>query len=255
MKYIVSIFFLIYSFNSFAASKVLVTVNGSEITQAAVENFMLHVKKSISFKEALGEMITIETLASYRLEKPIAPDSTLQLELDRNRKAIIAANTLESFLSSFKMSEEALNAEYEKLYLTSAARQEYNANHILLKSEDEALKIIQSLNDNANFEELAKLYSTGPSGKTGGALGWFTFEKMVKPFSEATAILNKGQHTQTPTKTQFGWHVIKLNDIRKKPAPTLESVTAKIKRRYSALMLSAEINKLHKTAEIIVNSQ
>ena len=242
---------LIYSFNTFAATRVIATVNGSEITQAAVENFMQHVKTPLSFKNALSEIITIETLVSYRLKTPIKQDSPLQLELDRTRKGMIAADTLENILTNIKMSEEELKFEYEKNYLSASARQEYNANHILVKSKDEALKIIQQLNDNADFEKLATKHSTGPSGKNGGSLGWFNLKKMVKPFSAATAALNKGEYSQTPAKTQFVWHIIKLNDIREKPVPTLESVADTIKRQYSALQLSAEVTKLLKAASIV----
>jgi len=240
-----------FSFNTLASPKVIATVNGADITQARVENFMLHVKESTSFKDALSEIITIEALVSYRLKKPIKKDSLLQLELQRTRKAMIAANVLETLIASFKMTDEELKSEYQKQYLSADATQEYNASHILVKSKDKALKIIQSLNENKDFEALAQKYSTGPSGKNGGSLGWFSLERMVKPFSQATAALSKGKYTQSPIKTQFGWHIIKLNDKRKKAIPTLKSVTEKIKRRYAAQKLNTEIQKIVKTAHVV----
>ncbi len=253
MKPVLFLFFVTFCFNAFAASKVLVTVNGHEITQAAVENFMTQTKKSISPQEALSKMITVEILASKRLEKPILKDSTLQLELDRNRKGIIANDLLEEIVRSFSMTPEELKAEYEKQYLSDTALQEYNANHILLKTKDEAMTLIRQLNEGADFNTLAKEYSTGPSGKKGGALGWFNKNKMVKPFSDATVALSKGTFTQEPVKTQFGWHIIKLNDVRKNTPPDLKSVADKIKRRDAAIKLQKEIAKLQQEATITFN--
>ncbi len=254
MKHFILLFFIFSSFNSHAASKVLATVNGNEITQAAVENFMAHVKKSISMKDALSEMITIEMIVSKRLESPINKESTLQLELDRNRQAIIAADSLENILSGFKITEKELQLEYEKQYLSDAVLQEFNANHILVKTKKEAEQIILSLTQNINFEELAKKHSTGPSGKNGGSLGWFSRDKMVKPFSDATMALSKGQFTLQPVKTQFGWHIIKLNDLRKNTAPSLKSVADKIKRRYAAINLSKKIQELYKSSDIVIHT-
>lgn len=253
MKLTLIVLSLFFSLNSYAASKVLATVNGNEITQAAVENFMSHVKRQITVREALSEMITVEMLTSARLEKPIVKDSTLQLELDRNRKAVIAADMIESMLAEIKMSDEELKAEYDKQYNSADALKEYNANHILVKDKEKAEQLIVELSNGADFEELAKKNSTGPSGKNGGALGWFGVGKMVKPFSDATTTLTKGAFSKTPVKTQFGWHIIKLNDLRDKTPPSLESVADTIKRRYSALKLSETIQKMHKSADIKLN--
>lgn len=245
----------INSLNSFAAQKVLVTVNGSQVTKEALMNFKDHVKKATSLKETLSEMITLELLVAKRLETPIKDGSRLQLELERNRKAIIAANMIETMLGRFKMTEQQIKEAYEKDYLSADKRQEYNANHILVKSNKEADEIIKQLNQGADFETLAKQHSTGPSGETGGALGWFTTDRMVKPFSDATSNLTKGSFSQQAVKTQFGWHIIKLNDLRKKVAPSFSSVKENIMRSHSALKLSKEIQKLHDSANIIVSPQ
>jgi len=254
MKYIVLSFLLLNSLNGFADSRVLATVNGTPITQAAVDNFRQHVKKSISLQDALSKIITIEILVSKRLESPIEKESTLQLELDRNRKGIIANSLLEELVGGFTLSPKELQAEYKQQYLSEDALQEYNANHILVKTKAEANTIIVALKHGSNFEELAKQHSTGPSGKNGGALGWFSRSKMVKPFSDATVALKKGDTTLAPVKTRFGWHIIKLNDIRKNTPPSLKSVADKIKRRDAALKLQVKLLELQNSAVIEVKN-
>lgn len=254
MKYFIFLLLIATSFNSYAASKILATVNSHDITQAAVDNFRSHVKRTLSIKEALSEMITIEIVASKRMQSPIKPDSALQLELDRNRKAIIASDGIQAIISGFKMTKDELQLEYEKQYLSDAALQEYNANHILVKTKKEADEIIVKLTQNADFIELAKQHSTGPSGKNGGSLGWFSKGKMVKPFSDATMALSKGSFTAQPVKTQFGWHIIKLNDVRKKVPPSLKSVAKKITSKNAAIHLSKQIQELYKSSNVIIHT-
>ncbi len=251
MKYIFYTFFLTVSFNNYAAPKVLATINGTDITQAAVENHMLHVKSSMSFRTALATMITIEVLATERLKTPLITDSVLQLELDRNRKALLASATSEALLQSFKMSDEEIEAAYQEQYLTERLLKEYQASHILVKTKQQADDLFAQLEQDADFAALAKQHSTGPSGKNGGSLGWFNLSKMVKPFSTATASLTKNG-ISAPVKTQFGWHIIKLNDVREITPPTLASVKNKIKSRFAALKLNDEIEKLIATADIVI---
>jgi len=252
MKTILCTLLIAISFNSYAAPKVLATVNGAKITQAAVENYMSHVKSSMSFQSALATMITIEVLASERLRTPLKPDSPLQLELDRNRKAYLASDTSEMLLKGFNMTDEQIKTAYQQQYLNEAVLKEYNASHILVKTKQQADELIQQLKLKADFSALAKQHSTGPSGKNGGSLGWFNLSKMVKPFSAATASLTKN-NVSDPVQTQFGWHIIKLNDVRKTTAPSLDSVTKKITNRFAALKLNEEIEKLISAANIVIN--
>ena len=109
---------------------------------------------------------------------------------------------------------------------------EYYARHILVDSEDEARAIIQKLDQGADFAAMACEFSTGPSGREGGVLGWFNSAQMVRPFVETTAQLEKGSYSKEPVKTQFGWHVILLEDFRQseKDIQRSESVKAQINR-------------------------
>ena len=107
---------------------------------------------------------------------------------------------------------------------------EYKASHILVKTEDEAKKLIVELDNGAKFNTLANKYSLdAKESQNGGDLGWFSPSRMVAPFSEAVAKLGKGNYTKAPVQTQFGWHVISLEDFRKQNPLTLEAVKEQLK--------------------------
>ncbi|MBL7004324.1 MAG: peptidylprolyl isomerase [Gammaproteobacteria bacterium] len=252
LKPIITALLLCASLQAQSAPKVLATVNGQAITQAQIENFMAHNQTPLSYRDALAEIITIELLAEKRLTQGILPDTKLYLELDRQRKAVIASDMLQQILKSFTISDETIESEYKKTYTSLSALTEYNARHILVDSETQAKELITELSNGADFAALAKVHSSGPSGKNGGSLGWFDSSRMVKPFSDATAALKKGAFTMTPVNTDFGWHIIKLDDTRINQAPTLESVKKEIINRLSTLELSKALNELRKTAVIEV---
>ena len=108
---------------------------------------------------------------------------------------------------------------------------QYKARHILVQTQGEADALVNQLNEGADFEALAKEFSTGPSGPNGGDLGWFAPDQMVKPFADAVVALDDGTYTKTPVQTQFGWHVILREESRESEPPTLESVRDAIKQR------------------------
>jgi len=122
------------------------------------------------------------------------------------------------------ITDEALGQRYEVFVKEHEPEEEVKARHILVETEDEAKAVIKELNAGADFAELAKTKSVGPSKETGGDLGFFTRDQMVSEFAEAAFNLEKGKFTAEPVKTQFGWHVIKVEDRREKPAPAFDEV-------------------------------
>ena len=132
-------------------------------------------------------------------------------------------------LARLELSEKEVE-EYGKQLEVSPPLQ-FKARHILVEAQGLAEDLISELDEGANFEELAKEHSTGPSGPNGGDLGWFAPDQMVKPFSDAVANLDDGSYTETPVQTQFGWHVILREHSRDNEPPTLESVRDVIKQR------------------------
>ena len=143
--------------------------------------------------------------------------------------------------------------ELKEIYDTQVAGanpKEFKARHILVKDEAKAKELIKNLNDGANFEDVAKKESTGPSGKNGGDLGWFSPAQMVPAFSQATEKLKKGTHSQKPVKTRFGFHIIKLEDSRKRELPKFEDVKGQITPLVQHKRLQEYVLKLRSKAKI-----
>ena len=147
------------------------------------------------------------------------------------------------------MTDEAIQAAYEDTYGNAEPETEYNASHILVETEEEAVALVTELEGGADFAELAMEKSTGPSGPRGGALGWFGTGAMVAPFEEAVVALEAGA-ISAPVQTQFGWHVIKLNETRIKDAPPLEQVRGDLEETIQTQAIEAHIAELTEGAEI-----
>ncbi|MDQ2695310.1 MAG: peptidyl-prolyl cis-trans isomerase [Pseudomonadota bacterium] len=127
---------------------------------------------------------------------------------------------------------------------------EYKARHILVESEDKAKSLIEDLNKGADFSELAKTNSTDSSAAGGGDLGWFTTDMMVQPFGATVAQLEKGKYTEAPVQTQFGWHVIVLDDVRDVTPPPLEELRPQISQMLQGRMINDYLAKLREKAQV-----
>jgi len=128
------------------------------------------------------------------------------------------------------ISEADIKARYEKEVAAQPPEEEVKARHILVKTKEEAEDIIKQLDKGADFAKLAKEKSTGPSADKGGELGFFTKDQMVPEFSKAAFALKPGEYTKEPVKTQFGWHVIQVEDKRTTPPPPLDQVADQVKQ-------------------------
>ena len=137
--------------------------------------------------------------------------------------------------------------DYHEEAVDVAAPKKFNASQILLESPGAAVALIEDLQEGADFAELAKKHSTGPSSTSGGDLGWFTAKSMVEPFSDAVADLDDGAFTMKPVQTQYGWHVILRVDSRDSPPPPLESVRDVIKQKIGQQKLQEFMSNLRST--------
>ena len=214
-------------------SAVVATVNGTPITEQglAVYQQQRHSRRpndpTGQDREAvLEELINLELARQAGVEQGLDEKPDIALQIDQQRRAVIAAAAIQHQLQVNPVSDEDL----QKLYDDNVGDgKEYKARHILVEDQQKASELIVELDGGADFSELAKQHSTGPSGKTGGELGWFSAGQMVQPFSDALADMEKGSYTKEPVQTQFGWHVIILDDSRESTVPSFEQVKPQLK--------------------------
>jgi len=166
-------------------------------------------KREIIIEELINRELIYQNAISIGVDKTPA----IQSEVEYQRIFLIASSMLNRSSDRFSASDADLKKEFE-LRKGELGGKEFKARHILLENEADAKKVITELDKGGKFESIAGERSKGPSATEGGDLGWFQPAQMVKPFSEAAAKLKKGEYTSTPVKTQFGWHVIWLEDTR-----------------------------------------
>lgn len=148
------------------------------------------------------------------------------------------------------ITDEVLNSAYEDEFKDYEGPEEVNARHILVNEKVEAEDLIKQLDDGADFVELAKENSTGPSGPSGGDLGYFGKGQMVKPFEDAVFELEPGAYTKEPVQTQFGWHVIKMEDKRRQEKPAFEAVAGELRQRLIREQYEARMAELKAATEV-----
>lgn len=182
-------------------------------------------------KKRLHETKEFKVLMS-RVEDQMLQRTVLQAEMDK------------------ALTEEALKRRYDALIADEKSSTEVHARHILVKTKEEANDIIEQLQNGASFEVTAREKSTGPSATSGGDLGFFGKGQMVPEFEKAAFSLRKGKFTDTPVKTQFGWHIIKLEDRRKSEPPSFESIKQKLQTEISQETGAEYVSGLRKEAKI-----
>ncbi len=231
-------------------------VNGTPISRT---EFDIYVKGLLQGKQqeltpdqknqVLDELISMQLLAAQAdkdgLEKN--PDTAAQLAVLRLR--VLADAESQKFLKGQEPTDAELHAEYDSA-IASMDKTEYHARHILVSNKDQADQVLKKLKGGAKFEDLAKSESIDGSKTNGGDLGWFTLARMVKPFGDAVKGLKKGEYTAQPVQTQFGWHVIKLEDTRDVTPPPFEQVKSQLINAVIRKKLQAYVAELKKNATI-----
>lgn len=193
------------------------------------------------------DQLVDQYLLSTELDEADIPTS-LRLRLENERNAMLASNVISSFLAE-GFSDEEVQAAYDQAFGDQEPETEYSAAHILVETEEEAQEVIAELEGGADFAELAADRSTGPSGPNGGDLGWFGSGAMVPEFDAAVKELEAG-NISAPIKTEFGWHVIKLNETREKPLPELEAVRGQLINELSQTAVADKITGLREAAGV-----
>lgn len=233
------------------ADTVLATVNGTDITLGHM--IIARTKLPAQYQqlppdvlfEGLLDQLVQQTLLSQTVE---GTPRRVELALENEHRSLTAGEALQDLVEG-AVTDEALQAAYDEAYANAEAELEYNASHILVETEEEAQAIVTELEGGADFAALAKERSTGPSGPNGGELGWFGKGMMVPPFEEAVVAMEP-ETVSAPVQTQFGWHVIRLNETRSKAAPTLDEVRDELAQNIQRAAVDARIEELTAGAEI-----
>lgn len=176
-------------------------------------------------------------------------DADVQLRLKRFEDRLIQEAYLNRAIKGAE-TEDQLKARYQTFIKEKAEREEVHARHILVKTEAEAKAIIAELDKGADFADLANKDSIDTSAKSGGDLGYFGRDDMVKEFADAAFTLPAGQYTKTPVKTQFGWHVIKVEDRRLKAPPSFEEARQELSQQVARDVVEAKLKELRGAAKI-----
>lgn len=231
------------------------TVNGVAIPVARAEALLKSQlaqgqQDSEQLRAAVrNDLITREMLFQAAKKKGFDKKAEVNAQFELARQGIMVNAYLQDFVNAHPVKDEAVKSEYDAI-VKGLGDKEYKARHILVEKEDEAKAIVARLQKGEKFEELAK-QSKDPGNKDrGGDLGWSHPGGYVKPFSDALVALEKGKFSATPVKTEFGWHVIQLEDVRDLKHPTLDEVKPQIQQRLQQQTLEKHIMELRAKTKV-----
>jgi len=236
-----------------AADKPLATVNNKPISQKLYSIYLKQVqqqqpKLANNREMILKDLINQELLYQDAVKKKLAKDSEVAFALEQTRRRTLIQANLSKVATANPITDEMVKKEYDSK-IKSVSLTEYKAQHIMLKTEEEAKAVIKELDDGAVFSDIANSKSIDKASK-GGDLGWFKAELMPKDFGNAVKNIKKGSYSQTPIKTPRGWHVIRLEDTRQATPPKLKQVQDRLRSLLRNQQLKEYVAKLEKKAKI-----
>lgn len=233
-------------------STVVATVGGTDITVgnmivawASLPEQYQGLPDDVLFQGILDQLIQ-QTALAQQFSGELPP--RIELQLENERRSLVAGEAIDGIMQD-PLDEADVQAAYDADYGGAEQAPEYNASHVLVETEEEALAVIAELEGGADFASVAREKSTGPSGPNGGQLGWFGPGAMVPEFEEAVIALQPG-NISAPVKTQFGWHIVKLNESRVQDAPPLEEVREQIELQIRQIRAQKKIEEVTAAAEI-----
>lgn len=237
------------------ANTVLATVNGTEITMGLLAYVFTQLPAQyqqypgeILFPALLEQAVNQILLAQAGTAEGIGDTVMVRIATENAARDAIAGAFVNDLVEA-EITDEVVRAEYDTRIAALPDEPEVNASHILVATEEEAKAVVETLEGGADFAETAMEKSTGPSGPNGGLLGWFGKGQMVGPFEEAVFALAPGE-ISAPVQTQFGWHVIRLNETRIKPKPEFEAMREQIAGELGQALVRTRLEELRASAEI-----
>jgi peptidyl-prolyl cis-trans isomerase C len=236
------------------ASGPVAVVNGANISRASFDIYVKTLTEGKNIPEltseqkgqVLDQLVSMQLLANQAKKDGLDANDDVMSRQNLSNMRILSDAEIIKYLKDHEPTEAEIKAQYDQVIGAGEAT-EYHARHILVDSSDKALTIIKKLKAGAKFEDLAKAESSDPSKNNGGDLGWFSLGNMVPEFAQAVKKLKKGELTSDPVKTQYGWHVIKLEDTRD---PSLDQLKPRISQTLAQKKLIAYVEEMKKTATI-----
>ena len=238
-----------------AADKPFVKVNGATVSQSFADTFIAEQKAkgaadSPELRNAVREeLIRREILFQEAQKAGLDKKPEIAAQAEAAKQAILIRSYVQDYIKKHPIEEASLRAEYEKVK-AQVGGTEYKAHHILVKEETEAQSIIDKLKKGEKFAELAKQSIDPGSKENGGDLGWAASSNYVKPFADALAALEKGKYTDKPVKSDFGYHVIMLEDTRPTSFPPFEEVQPRLLQQAQAQQITKMVEGLRAKAKV-----
>jgi peptidyl-prolyl cis-trans isomerase C len=238
------------------APEPVAVVDGTPISRNAYDFYLksLAGKSTVELTaeqkgQVLDELVGIQLIETQALKDALDKDPDVAARVEVARMRLLADAESQKYLKGKEPTDADLHAEYDSA-IAAMDKTEYHARHILVSGREVADGLIKRIKGGAKFEDIAKAQSIDGSKTNGGDLGWFTLARMVKPFADTVKTLKKGEMTAEPVQTQFGWHIIKLEDTREVTPPPFEQVKEQLTNRVMQKKLQAYVEELKKTAKI-----
>jgi len=234
----------------------IAVVNGKAVPQSRAEALSQQIVRSgrqitpEMEKQIKDEVIAREIFIQEAQKQGLDSTEDFKVQMELARQTILIRDLFTNFQKANPVTDEEVKAEYDKFAAANSGK-EYKARHILVEKEDEARAIIAQLKKGGKFDEIAKKSSKDPgSGAKGGDLDWAPAGNYVAEFSQAMTQLTKGKMTETPVKSQFGYHIIRLDDVRDAQLPALESVKPQVLQQLQQQKLGKYQNDLRAKAKV-----
>jgi len=238
-----------------ATAQNIAVVNGKSVPKARVDLLLQQAQRAGQQLtpemegQAREQVVLREIFAQEAEKRGIAATADYKAQMELARQSILIRELFEDYKKKNPVTDAEAKAEYDK-FKAQATGTEYRARHILVEGEDEAKALIAQIKGGAKFEDLAKAKSKDPgSGQNGGDLDFAKPDSYVPEFGKAMVALKKGEMTEMPVKSQFGWHIIRLEDTRDAQFPEFESVKGQIQQRQSQMKLQKYQEDLRKAAK------
>jgi peptidyl-prolyl cis-trans isomerase C len=237
------------------ADPVVARVNGVELHRSDVEAAQRSLPEQVQqmplekiYPQLLDQMVTQQLIIQDGRKEKLQDDPDVKQRLAQLEDRAISEVWLKHAVDK-AATDQRLHAEYDK-YVKEHASEQIKASHILVSTEAEAKAVIADLNKGGDFAAIAKKRSTDPGKDNGGDLGWFSREDMLPAFSDAAFALKKGEYTKTPVQTQFGWHIIKLEDRRTPAPPSFEDAKPELENGIMREVVGAKVKEMKAAANV-----